>query len=105
MNRDLVQAFHLDAQGALTLRELCELSGAAESMVRELIDDGALRPLDARASTWTFSGECVVIARTARRLHGELELEPHAVSLVVELMQRIGELEAQLRSIRARTMR
>lgn len=102
MNRDLAEAMRLDAHEALTLRELVELSGLAESVLRDLVDDGALQPLDANAPTWRFSAHCIVLARTARRLHRDLELEPHALSLMLRLIERIDTLEAEMRALRAR---
>ena len=101
MTRDIGEAMRLDAQQALTLRELVELSGLAESMLRELVDYGALEPLEWSASTMTFGAHCVVIARTARRLSHDLELDAHAVAVMLRLVERIEALEAEVRALRA----
>lgn len=105
MNRELIEAMRLDTHEALTLSELVELSGLAESMLRELVDYGALQPLDTAEPSWRFSADCIVRARTACRLHRDLELEPHALSLMLRLLERIDALEDELRRMRARTMR
>jgi len=105
VNRELIEAMHLDVHEALTLRELVELSGLAESVLRELIDEGALQPLDVNESTLRFSADCIVRVRTARRLYQDFELEPHALSLMLRLLERIDALEHELRRLRARSMR
>ena len=99
--RELADALRLDAQQALTLRELVELSGLAESMLRELVDYGALQPLEWEGATLTFSASCVSVARTACRLSRDLELDAHAVSVVLRLFERIDALEAEIRALRA----
>src|SRR5919206_4537551 len=101
MNRELIDALQLDAHDALTTRELAELSGLAEAILQELVEDGALRPIDRAAPTWRFTGECIVLARTASRLSRDLELDTHALAVVMRLMNRVQALECELRALRA----
>ena len=91
----------LDANEALTMPEILELSGLAEAMLRELVDYGALEPVDWNASPMTFDTHCVVIARTAQRLSRDFELDAHALSVVLRLFERIDALEAEVRALRA----
>jgi hypothetical protein len=42
------------------------------------------------------------LVRTACRLRQELELDTHAVGVVLELLQRMRDLEKELKSVRAR---
>ena len=88
-----------------TLEELAEISGLTESELREFVDYGAIAPVDPSATQWRFTGRCVVTMRTASRLRADFELEPHGVSLVITLLDRIGELEAELGRLRARLPR
>ena len=101
MNRELAEAFALDEQGACSFDDLARLSGVAESLLRELVHEGALDPIDPASQAWTFRAECVVVARRASRLQRDFELDVHALALVLRLHERIGELEAELRAIRA----
>ena len=98
---DIADALRLDVQQVLTLRDLQELSGLAESMLRELVDYGALEPLEWSASTMTFGAHCVVVARTARRLSHDFELDTHAVAVMLRFVERIESLEAEVRALRA----
>ena len=86
----------------LSLAELCELSGLSESDMRVLIDFGAIAPADPDASEWTFSSERLVVARSASRLRRDFDLDPQGLALAVALLERVRDLEAQLRRLRAR---
>lgn len=50
----------------------------------------------------TFSDLHLVAARAARRLSKDLDLDQHAVALMIKLLDRIQELEAQVRDLNAR---
>ena len=88
-----------------SLEELVEISGLPESELRELVEYGAIAPVDPAAAHWRFTGRCVVTMRTASRLRADFELEPHGVALVISLLDRIGELESELGRLRARLPR
>lgn len=101
MKTGLPDAVWLTENHEFTLADLVELSGLPETELRELVDYGAITPIDPDASTWAFSGHCLLTVRTACRLRISFDLEPHGVALTVSLLDRIHELEAQLRSLRA----
>ncbi len=101
MKREFCEALHLEAHGTLSLGELEELSGLEERVLRELVDYGALEPLDTRATSWTFTGEVVVLARTAGRLRRDLELDAHALAVVLRMLERVQALEGEVRALRA----
>jgi len=85
----------------LTLTELTELSGLTEEELRELVDYGCIAPVDPDSAQWVFKGQCVTTVRAASRLRAGFDLEPHGVALVVSLLERINELEAQMNELRA----
>ena len=95
----------LDAHVEVSLGELARLSGLAEAELRELIEYGALAPSDPRSERWVFSGECVVAARTAKRLRESFDLDSSALSLALGFLERIRALEEELRSLRAQLPR
>jgi len=86
----------------LTLVELCELSGLSESELRVLVEFGAIAPTDPDASDWTFSAERLVVARSASRLRKDFDLDAQGLALAVALLERVRDLEEQLRDLRAR---
>ena len=101
MNIELTEATWIEDAGEISLARLAELSGLEEVRLRELIDYGALTPVDPGAALWTFSAECVVTARTACRLFNDFELEPHGLALVLTLLERIRELQTELKRLHA----
>jgi len=96
------QAMWLHEQHELLLEELCELSGLSETELRELVDYGVLAPIDSDAQHWTFSADRLIVARSARRLRKDFDLDPHGVALAVTLLERVRDLEAELRDLRAK---
>jgi len=95
----------LDRQHELSLAELVRVSELSEPELLELVEYGALAPLDARAQPPTFSAECVVVVRNARRLRDEFELDMHALALALRFLERIRDLETQLDRLRAQLPR
>ncbi len=96
------QAMWLHERHELALEELCELSGLSETELRELVDYGVLAPVDSDARHWSFRADRLVLARSARRLRRDFDLDPHGVALVVTLLERVRDLEDELRDLRAR---
>ncbi len=99
------QATWLHEHYEFSVEELCELSGLSETELRELVDYGVLAPVDSGARAWTFRADRLVVARSARRLRKDFDLDPHAVALVVTMLERVRDLEAELRDLRARLPR
>ena len=96
------QATWLHEHYEFSVEELCELSGLSETELRELVDYGVLAPVDSGARAWTFRADRLVVARSARRLRKDFDLDPHAVALVVTMLERVRDLEAELRDLRAK---
>ena len=103
MKTEIIEGLWLDERQEIALTELAELSGFPEAELLELADYGAIAPIDpgAEPRLWTFTAKCLVTVRTACRLRDSFELDPHDVALVVTLLDRIQDLEAQLRDLRA----
>jgi chaperone modulatory protein CbpM len=102
-----VETEHPDAQWLtekceFSLHELVELSGSSVEELRELVEYGAITPVNPESSQWVFPGQCLVTVRAACRLRVSFDLEPHGVALVVSLLDRIHNLEAEMGSLRAR---
>ncbi len=105
MQSNHAEAVWLTESQVFSLEELAELSGSSEAELRELVEFGAVTPMDPEASPWAFNGRCLLTVRLACRLRNHFDLEPHGVALTVSLLERINELEAQICSLRARFSR
>ena len=105
MQLEQIEAVWLDAHHEYTLAELEHCSGLSQAELRELVDYGVLAPTDPQGAEWTFTGDIVVTVQAAGRLRDDLELDPQALALALTLIDRIRELEAQVRSLQAQLPR
>jgi chaperone modulatory protein CbpM len=94
-----------DERDRMRLSELADLAGISEAELLELVDCGALAPASGAPGQWVFGMRSLAVARTARRLGEDFELEPHGVALLLVLMDRIRRLEDELRELQARLPR
>ena len=93
----------LHEHAEVSFEELAALSGLAPELLRELVDYGALVPVNVQSAHWTFSTECVVTVRTVSRLHQDFDLDANALSVALSLVERVHGLEAQLRQLRSQS--
>ena len=101
MNVETCEALRIDEHGEIGWTQLIEMSGLTDAELAELVEDGALDPLDPQSASWSFHGRSVVIARAAGRLRRDLDLDAHALAVVLRFVARIEALEAELRALRA----
>jgi hypothetical protein len=103
MTLDTVHAVFIDRTLTLSEAEVVERSGLTVLELHALADSGALVPADTRGATYTYTVECLAVARTACRLRDELALEDtHALTVVLRLSQRVTALQEELARLRAR---
>jgi chaperone modulatory protein CbpM len=99
---EVTEVLWLEEHGELTLAQLAELSRLSEGDILELVELGAIVPADPNAARMRFGAQSIVAARTACRLREDFELDAHGVALAITLLDRIRDLEAQLRDLLAR---
>ena len=105
MHIEHTEAVWLDERGEVTLVELSHCSGLTERELRDLVDLGAIAPLDTSAPEPAFGARCIVAARAACRLRNDFELDTPGVALVLSLLERVQELENALQRLDARLPR
>lgn len=86
----------LGEQETLTLESLAGLCTVETEWVVELVEYGALEPLDPTRGQWEFSALVLKRVRTAARLRHDLELGPAGIALALELLDQIDTLSARL---------
>ncbi|WP_043458025.1 chaperone modulator CbpM [Azohydromonas australica] len=94
----------VEEQVELSIDELGHACRCSRESIVALVREGVLQPTDAtdvQAPEWRFRGQSLQRARRATRLQRELELNVPAVALVLQLLDRIDELEGQLRGGRS----
>lgn len=73
--------------------------------LRELVEFGALLPLDARQPEPLFAMGYMDLLRIASKLRRDYDLELFVVVIVMDYLQHIGRLEAQLQRLLAQSVR
>ena len=101
MKIEASEALRVDELGEITFAQLIEYSGMDDAELRELVEYGALVPVDPATASWVFRADTVTIARNAGRLRREFDLDLHGIAVVLRFIERIEELEAELRALRA----
>ena len=102
MQSESLDVLWLDRFQRVTVEDLVTLSGLSEAEIHELVELGALTPLDPNRIPWRFRADCVVTVRKASRLRDDFELDAHALALALTLLEQIQTLEAELSGLRAR---
>ena len=89
-------------QHVLSLPELAEISHLPAAVLEELMDYGAIEPIEPATGEPRFGAAALRAARTASRLRADFELETQALAVVLGLLDRVDELRAQLHALQAR---
>ncbi|MDB5870868.1 MAG: hypothetical protein JWQ07_310 [Ramlibacter sp.] len=97
----VTQVAWLDARETLTAAELAQVCGISSTELDELVDYGALEPVQAAQPERGFSGAYVAPLRTAARLRQDFDLDLFTVTILLDYLNRIEELEQQVHSLRA----
>jgi len=101
MKIEFAEVLLIEEHGELSLEQLAELSRLPQEELLELVACEALVPLDPCAPEPSFGARALLTARTAARLRADFELDAHGVALALALLDRIGELEAEVRELLA----
>lgn len=102
MVTDAPDACWLDAQRRIDPAELAHICRLTVAELEELVEYGVLTPLAAEGSGLReFSAACVVPLREAVRLRTLYDLDLFTVSLLLGYLQRIAQLEHQMRTLQA----
>lgn len=101
MNTLQIEWTWLDESNTLTLSELSEMSGMSASDLDELVDYGALTPLNRDQDERCFSASCASALRTAGKLRLDFDLDLFAVAMLLGYLHRIEVLEKQVQSLKA----
>ena len=101
MTVHITESVWLNASDICSFEHLTQVSGLSADALLDLIDTGILKPSNQDSANYFFPIDCIVIARTARRLRDDFDLDPQGLSLALTLMRRIDQLEAELQQLRA----
>ncbi|MBT9501998.1 MAG: MerR family transcriptional regulator [Burkholderiaceae bacterium] len=93
----VVQGVIVEQTLHFSLGELCRACGAETEQLMSLVDEGVLEPAGSGPQDWRFAGPSLRRAHAALRLTRDLELNPAATALVLDLLDEIEALRSRLR--------
>jgi chaperone modulatory protein CbpM len=99
------EATLLEEHIQIALDELERASGLSIEVITELVEYGVFQPQGERPHEWRFAARCIAVGRTARRLRADFELSTPGVALALSLIERIEELEREVRALQAQALR
>jgi len=88
----------IDDQTEVTLDDLSLFCSVRRERIVALVDEGVLEPKGRESSEWRFAGHSLRRAAKAIRLQRDLEIDPAAIALVLDLLDQIESLRAQIPS-------
>jgi len=91
----------LDASETIGVSDLAHVCGMSTDQLDELVEYGALKPLKRAHDERVFSAACVATLRKACKLRDDYDLDLFTVALLMEYLNRIDELECELRTLHA----
>ncbi|GAB6038917.1 chaperone modulator CbpM [Fundidesulfovibrio butyratiphilus] len=83
----------------LAWSQFLEFTGMHPSLVGELIELGWLSPRRTTGENYLFSPRDVYRARKLARLSADLEISAAGASIIVDLLERITQLEKRIRHL------
>ena len=92
----IITAVTID-DGGLDLEELTQLLHTNHDVLTQLIEFELIIPRGDSPNTWRFDSICIRRARRAISFHQDLGVNFNGVSLAMDLLDQIDELEKQLR--------
>ena len=102
LNNIRAQAFEKvwpDSRDAVSLTELSGVCGMSTADLTELVDYGALAPLESNAQGRVFGCGCIAQLRTLGQLRLDFDLDVFTVAVLMGYLSRIDELERQVLSL------
>jgi chaperone modulatory protein CbpM len=91
----------LDQRETVTVTELTRVCALTVDELDELVEYGALKPLQPAPQERVFSAEYVMPLRQAGKLRRDYDLDLFAVAMMLEHLRRIDDLEREIRSLHA----
>jgi chaperone modulatory protein CbpM len=88
----------LEQETELQLGELCRICGVSREVIIEWVQEGVVEPRG--EDPWRFPARHLGRIRRARRLQQDFELDSHALSVVLDLLEEVERLRNEVRVLR-----
>jgi chaperone modulatory protein CbpM len=95
----VVHAELVDTATLCTVDELCRACNVDADWIAELVEHGVIEPIGEVGADWRFTSLTIVRIAKARRLERDLDLNPPGLAVVLDLLDEIDDLRAQLSKV------
>jgi chaperone modulatory protein CbpM len=95
----------LDERGEVAFAELIDACGIEGDVLRELVAHGVFEPSGNVEQDWRFPSRALSLARRAARLRSGFELDPPALALVLDLLERMEDMQRRVRELECQLLR
>jgi len=96
--QEILSGHILEEDVQLTLGELSRGCAVQAVHIMELVEEGILEPCGGRdPMAWRFPGDSLRRARIALRLQQDLDVNLSGAALIIDLLDRVEQLQRQLR--------
>ena len=96
-NDSLLDGCILEEEAAISLAELCSACSVHAEYIIALVDEGILEPKCCDTGAWRFAGASLKRTRMVIHLERDLGVNIAGAALVLDLMEELQGLRAQLR--------
>jgi chaperone modulatory protein CbpM len=87
----------VDEVNKITIDEVTRSCAVHRQKIVELVMEGIVEPEGQAPEEWRFTGRELSRARKALRIENDLDVNLHAVSIILNLLDQIDELQAAMR--------
>ena len=85
---------HIVEHTTLTIDELSHAIRLQKTVIIEWVDHDILTPQGEKPEQWYFDGLNFNVASQAARMHKDLEVNTQGIKIILDLLERIEQLEA-----------
>jgi chaperone modulatory protein CbpM len=86
-----------DLRESLTLDDLCRTCAVQASFLTDLLEEGVIEPIEGHSpDDWRFTSVQVQHVSVAWRLHRDLGVNPAGTAVVLQLLEEVQTLRAEL---------
>ena len=85
----------LDEDMECSLRELCRICNIEIELVREMVEEGLIRPRGSEPTYWRFTAIEIRRVQTSLRLQKDLRINLPGCALILDLLEEIEELRCR----------
>jgi chaperone modulatory protein CbpM len=91
--QDILTGWVVDEYTEVTVDDITRFCSVRREKIVELVSEGIIEPVDRTNQDWRFPSRSLSRAGRAVRLESDLEINLHAVAVILDLLDQIDRLQ------------